>query len=73
MNNTGTTNCPLTPLEPPFCPQEGFDVYNCLDLMHNKEFLKDLQYGQGDGKLRYYLYNYRMRPVQPKRVGLVLL
>lgn len=41
--------------------------------MQNKEFLADLKYGQGDGKLRYYLYNYRMRQIQPKKVGLVLL
>jgi glycylpeptide N-tetradecanoyltransferase len=34
------------------------DVFNCLDLMQNAEFLKPLKFGIGDGKLQYYLYNW---------------
>ncbi|KAJ3206912.1 Glycylpeptide N-tetradecanoyltransferase 2 [Entophlyctis luteolus] len=51
----------------------NFDVFNCLDLMGNGVFLDDLQFGKGDGILNYYLYNYRCRPVENGRMGLVLL
>ena len=51
----------------------GYDVYNCLDLMHNRPVMEDLLFGPGDGKLRYYLYNYRMATLKPEEVGLVLL
>jgi len=52
---------------------EGFDVYNCLDLMRNGEVLKDLKFGQGDGKLQYYLYNYACPTCKPGDIGLILL
>lgn len=32
--------------------QNGFDVFNALDLMHNGEVLKDLKFGIGDGNLQ---------------------
>lgn len=35
-----------------------FDVFNCLNIMNNAEFLKDLKFGIGDGILNYYMYNY---------------
>ncbi|EEC06084.1 N-myristoyl transferase, putative [Ixodes scapularis] len=37
----------------------GYDVFNALDLMDNKEFLEKLKFGIGDGNLQYYLYNWR--------------
>lgn len=38
-----------------------FDVFNCLNIMdNNKEFLKELKFGVGDGILNYYLYNYHI-------------
>ncbi|CAE7059276.1 unnamed protein product [Rhizoctonia solani] len=36
-----------------------FDVFNALTLMDNFPFLKELNFGQGDGYLHYYLYNWR--------------
>lgn len=39
--------------------QMGFDVFNALDLMDNKEFLEKLKFGVGDGFLQYYLYNWK--------------
>lgn len=34
----------------------------------------DLKFGIGDGKLRYYLYNWRVaKGMQPSDVGLVML
>lgn len=54
--------------------RKDFDVFNALDVMHNESFLKELKFGPGDGKLHYYLYNYRVRHVlRPSELGLVLL
>ncbi|KAI0362380.1 N-myristoyl transferase [Trametes cingulata] len=41
----------------------GFDVFNALTLMDNVCFLRDLKFGQGDGLLNFYLYNWRTAPV----------
>ncbi|ELU43842.1 N-myristoyl transferase [Rhizoctonia solani AG-1 IA] len=44
-----------------------FDVFNALTLMDNYPFLKELnhiQFGQGDGYLNYYLYNWRTAPLE---------
>ncbi|KFB34990.1 AGAP001804-PA-like protein [Anopheles sinensis] len=51
----------------------GFDVFNALDLMDNKQFLTPLKFGIGDGNLQYYLYNWRCPSMQPEDVGLILL
>lgn len=50
----------------------GFDVFNALDLMENKEFLEPLKFGIGDGNLQYYLYNWRCPGMTPNKIGLVL-
>ncbi|KAI5640545.1 glycylpeptide N-tetradecanoyltransferase [Phthorimaea operculella] len=50
----------------------GFDVFNALDLMDNKEFLEPLKFGIGDGNLQYYLYNWRCPSMPPNKIGLVL-
>jgi glycylpeptide N-tetradecanoyltransferase len=55
-----------------FARSEGFDVYNCLDLMENEKVLTDLKFGRGDGSLQYYLYNWRCSEMKPDQVGLVL-
>ena len=52
--------------------QLGFDVFNALDLMDNKEFLEPLKFGIGDGNLQYYLYNWRCPSMTPGKIGLVL-
>jgi len=49
------------------------DVFNALNIFDNVEFLEDLKFGQGDGNLQYYLYNWRCPDVSPDKVGLVLL
>ncbi|PHU15025.1 Glycylpeptide N-tetradecanoyltransferase 2 [Capsicum chinense] len=54
--------------------KKDYDVFNALDVMHNETFLKELKFGPGDGKLHYYLYNYRIKHVlRPSELGLVLL
>lgn len=52
--------------------QRGFDVFNALDLMENREFLEKLKFGIGDGNLQYYLYNWKCPFMAPEKVGLVL-
>ena len=49
----------------------GFDVFNALDLMDNKEFLEKLKFGIGDGNLQYYLYNWRCPAMQPHQVTMI--
>ncbi len=50
-----------------------FDVFNALDLAENKTFFRDLHFHIGDGKLHYYLYNWKCRPMESKENALVLL
>jgi len=52
---------------------EGCDVFNCLNLMENSTFLKELKFGPGDGNLRYYLYNWACPPLETSELGIVLL
>jgi len=69
----------VTPLEDlmndalTFAKQEDFDVFNALDLMDNNSFLESLKFKIGDGKLRYYLYNWNCPTLTPQDVGLVLM
>jgi glycylpeptide N-tetradecanoyltransferase len=50
-----------------------FDVFNCLDIHDNKDFLTNLKFGVGDGYLQYYLYNWLAKSMEPPQVGMVLL
>ena len=56
----------------------GHDVFNALDIADNDqdEVLRALKFAPGDGRLRYYLYNWRMggrEELAAKEIGLVLL
>lgn len=51
--------------------QKGFDVFNALDLMDNKNFLEKLKFGIGDGNLQYYLYNWKCPPMDPEKVRFI--
>ncbi|GAB4819366.1 hypothetical protein N2152v2_006412 [Parachlorella kessleri] len=54
--------------------QTGHDVFNALDCLENAKVLKELKFGIGDGKLRYYLYNWRIgKEWAPEDVGLIML
>lgn len=56
-----------------FCHRDH-DVFNALDIFQNASFLKELKFGIGDGRLRYYLYNWRIsQQLTAEEVGLVLL
>ncbi|PJF17316.1 Glycylpeptide N-tetradecanoyltransferase [Paramicrosporidium saccamoebae] len=50
-----------------------FDVFNCVEIMDNSHFLKDLKFGGGDGCLNYYLYNWQTRPFKTQDVSIVML
>lgn len=50
-----------------------FDVFNCVEIMDNGRFLKDLQFGEGDGFLNYYLYNWQTSPMTASEMALVML
>lgn len=52
--------------------QSNFDVFNALDIMENGKFLEELKFGIGDGKLQYYLYNWKCPSMQTDQIGLVL-
>ena len=47
-------------------------MFNALDLMENGEFLEDLKFGQGDGNLQYYLFNWRCPHMRPSDVSIDL-
>ncbi|KAL3320993.1 Glycylpeptide N-tetradecanoyltransferase 2 [Cichlidogyrus casuarinus] len=51
----------------------GYDVFNALDLMANKDFLSNLKFGGGDGNLRYYFYNWLCPVVKPEEVSFPFL
>lgn len=40
-----------------------FDVVNCVTVMDNALFLQQQKFGPGDGFLRFYLFNWRTKPV----------
>ena len=52
---------------------EGFDVFNCLNIMHNEEAFNDLLFGKGGGKLKYYFWNFVCPHTEPKDLSLVLM
>jgi len=64
----------------------GVDVFNALSSQDNNLFLQDLKFGEGDGLLNYYLFNYRAKqisggvdsdnhvdPTNLSKVGVVML
>ncbi|CCH41329.1 Glycylpeptide N-tetradecanoyltransferase [Wickerhamomyces ciferrii] len=42
----------------------GVDVFNALTTQDNNLFLQDLKFGEGDGLLNYYLFNYRVKQIE---------
>ena len=53
--------------------QEKFDVFNALNIIENEKVFNDLLFGQGDGSLKYYFYNYACPEVKPNELALVLM
>ena len=53
--------------------QKDFDVFNALDVMDNEKLFKELRFGQGDGHLHYYLFNWRVPEISPGKLSTVLV
>ena len=53
--------------------KENFDVFNCLNIMENETVFKDLLFGQGDGTLKYYFWNFVCPKTEPKDLSIVLM
>lgn len=53
--------------------QLNLDVFNCLDILDNNTFFRNLKFVPGDGTLHYYLYNWKCTTLPTSRVGMVLL
>ena len=53
--------------------KSGADVFNALNVMENGEIFEALKFGQGDGELQYYVYNWECSGLDSKEVGLVLV
>lgn len=51
----------------------GFDVCNVVNILQNGEYLDELKFGSGDGKLNYYFYNWAYPRLEPSQVALVML
>lgn len=53
----------------------GYDVFNTLDIMENKQVFEELLFSGGDGYLQYYLYNWKLKStvLYPKEIGVVLM
>ena len=49
------------------------DVMNCVEVMDNHKFLDDLKFKLGDGKLNYYLFNWRCQSVEKSKQGFVVI
>lgn len=55
-----------------FFKKTNLDVFNALNQRDNEVFLKELKFGEGDGNLHYYLFNWKCPPMKPEKVGVVL-
>ncbi|EPR79547.1 N-myristoyltransferase [Spraguea lophii 42_110] len=47
---------------------EGCKMFNTTDIFFNEEELLELGFCKGDGKLNYYLFNYKASPINPNEV-----
>jgi glycylpeptide N-tetradecanoyltransferase len=52
---------------------EGFDVFNCVEIMENGRFLDKLKFAAGDGNLHYYLFNWKAGLFESSEVAVVML
>ena len=53
--------------------KNGIDVMNALDIMENKEILKELNFEPGTGNLNYYFYNWRTRDLNANQICKILV
>ncbi|KAF7683981.1 Glycylpeptide N-tetradecanoyltransferase 2 [Astathelohania contejeani] len=53
--------------------KEGCILFNCLDIMQNKRFIKDLNFLPGDGFLNYYFFNCNAEIMDSSDIGFILV
>lgn len=46
---------------------------NTLDLMDNALYVQQQKFGNGDGYLNFYMYNWKCPDITQNKVGLVML
>ncbi|XP_047962130.1 glycylpeptide N-tetradecanoyltransferase 1-like [Salvia hispanica] len=52
--------------------KKDLDVFKALDIMLNETFFSELRFSRADGKLNYYLFNYRLKHVlRSSEIGLM--
>lgn len=73
--NVATTTSLKNLMQDAIClaKRNNFDVFNALEVMDNKSVFADLKFGEGDGTLKYYLYNWKCASFDTSMVGIVLL
>ena len=52
---------------------QNFDVFNTLDYMDYTDILPALKYGEGDGLLYYYLFNWRVKTMPKDELGMTFV
>lgn len=52
--------------------EKDCDALNVLDIMQNSQVLKDNKFVIGTGRLRYYIFNWRIPQISSSNVGVVL-
>ena len=52
---------------------EGFDVFNALNIMENEEIFENLHFKKSAGDLHYYLFNYKLSNLTAPDLGIVLV
>ena len=53
--------------------KNNFDVFNMVEVLQHGLVKEDLMFKPGDGKLAHYLYNWRIKAVEPNKIGIVLV
>lgn len=53
--------------------KEGFDCMNALRSMNNSVFLEDLKFAEGDGRLNFYLFNWKCPKISAEKQGFLVI
>lgn len=53
--------------------KDGADVFNALTCNENEPTFLPLKFGEGDGFLQFYLYNWKCPWIESREIGLVLV
>ena len=51
--------------------EQGYDVFNAMDVMDNHDVYEELNFTLGSGSIYFYLYNWNCEPMHPEKVGFI--